>query len=470
MKLFLRIFLSFWVATILMIVAVLTASNMLPIITSQEKNSRFDPDVATEHLTQAINLYETRGSTAFLDDLRSPATINHGSLFLMDEKGKVLIRDGRQFAPDAEMARDALDSGHSELIRLGFRTAFACPIRSATGRRYAVVMTVTGKHIRILNPRLWYDLTIAMLCTLVVCVALSLYLTRPITRLRKTAQRLAGGDLSARASPPRMMRRDELGDLARDFDVMATQIQLLMTAQRRFVADVSHELGAPLTRMHLALALLRRRFGNNDAAELDRIERETDKLSNLVQQLLLLAGLEAGSWPAETLSAVSMKSFCDDILEDARFEAQHSRCQLTGAREDVRILVYPGLLRRAVDNVLRNAIRYAPAGSVISLNCKADTDTQEVRLEIRDHGPGVPESMLSDIFRPFFRTSPGRESNSGGTGLGLAIASEAVRLHDGAITARNHKDGGLLVTITLPMRTVLEDEPPMTPSKMNVTS
>jgi two-component system sensor histidine kinase CpxA len=95
---------------------------------------------------------------------------------------------------------------------------------------------------------------------------------------------------------------------------------------------------------------------------------------------------------------------------------------------------------------------------------------QEVRLEIRDHGPGVPESMLSDIFRPFFRTSPGRESNSGGTGLGLAIASEAVRLHDGTITARNHKDGGLLVTITLPMRTALEDEPPMTPSKLNVTS
>jgi two-component system sensor histidine kinase CpxA len=210
--------------------------------------------------------------------------------------------------------------------------------------------------------------------------------------------------------------------------------------------------------MHLALALLRRQLAAKDSVELARIERETDKLSNLVQQLLLLAGLEAGSPPAETFAPVSIRGFCESIIEDASFEAAHANCRITGSRQDVALLVYPQLLRRVLDNVLRNAIRYAPAGSEIQLNCRATTDAQHVILEVLDCGPGVPESMLSDIFRPFFRTAPGRESKSGGTGLGLAIASEAVRLHDGAITACNRREGGLQVTITIPLRAPTREE------------
>ncbi len=185
-----------------------------------------------------------------------------------------------------------------------------------------------------------------------------------------------------------MNRRDELGDLARDFDVMAAQIQLLMSAQRRFVADVSHELGAPLTRMHLALALLRRRFAGQTVGEVERLERETDKLSNLVQQLLLLAGLEAGSWPAETLTAVSLDSLCGDIVEDAAFEATHAGIQVAGTRQPVTLMVYPGLLRRAIDNVLRNAIRYSAAGAEVNLDLMVDSTAQEVSVQICDHGPG----------------------------------------------------------------------------------
>lgn len=205
--------------------------------------------------------------------------------------------------------------------------------------------------------------------------------------------------------------------------------------------------------MHLALALLRRQFAEKSSGELARIERETDKLSNLVQQLLLLAGMEAGSCPAENLAPMSIRSLCESIIEDANFEAAHRSCRVTGSRQDVTLLEYPNLLRRAIDNVLSNAIRYAPAGTEIRLDCRADDDMQHVILEVLDCGPGVPESMLSDIFRPFFRTTPGRESNSGGAGLGLAIASEAVQSHDGAITAQNRKSGGLQVTITLPLRT-----------------
>lgn len=457
MKLFLRIFLCFWIATILMIAAVLTASTRMT-FTRQDRRTSFAPDVASIELAKAIDIFEQQGAAAFLAEIDSVPAIHHSSLCLTDKDGNVLLRTGRNWADDTEMTEHAMSEGHSELDRFGFRTAFATPVYSGSGRRYGVVMTVTAPRQLASNPRSWVDLSIALLTTSVVCMLLALYITRPITRLRHSAQRLASGDLSARASKGRSWRRDELGDLARDFDVMAAQIQALMTAQRRFVADVSHELAAPLTRLHLALALSRRDDGGQRTVALDRIERETDKLSNLVQQLLLLAALEAGSWPAKTLTAVSLERLCADIVEDAEFEAIHVNCHVTGTPHDINLMVYPNLLRRAIDNVLRNAIRHAPAGSEVSLHCSVDIDQQEVTIEICDSGPGVPEPMLSDIFQPFFRTDPGRTSKSGGTGLGLAIACEAIRLHDGTITARNRSQGGLQVTIKLPLKVSSRDE------------
>lgn len=458
MKLFVRIFLCFWAATILMIAAVLTASNRITFVTRQDRKTSFAPDIASIELSKAINIFEQQGASAFLAEIDSVPAIQHSSLCLTDTDGKVLLRTGTEWADDNDMAEHAMSEGHSELVRFGFRTAFATPVYSGSGRRYAIVMTITAHRQVASNPRFWFDISIALLPTSLVCMLLALYLTRPITRLRRSAQLLASGDLSARASKGRNWRRDELGDLARDFDVMAAQIQLLMTAQRRFVADVSHELGAPLTRLHLALALSRRENAGQTTVALARIERETDKLSNLVQQLLLLAGLEAGSWPAETLTTVSLEVLCADIVEDADFEAVHANCRVTGTREEIALLVYPSLLRRAIDNILRNAIRYAPANTEVSLDCRVNAAQDEVIIEVCDSGPGVPESMLSDIFQPFFRTDPGRTSKSGGTGLGLAIASEAIRLHDGTIEASNRPEGGLKVTIKLPLRVPADEE------------
>ena len=459
MKLFLRIFLSFWLATILMIAVILAAGEIWKMSFPGHRGKLFEPELAASVLTKAVDGYERHGSAAFL----SLVTIRHSSIYLFDQHGNVLVKDGTTPPFSTQMAEATLQSGHSEMSRFDStrsksRMVFACPLQSATGQRYAAVMTVFEARNRLLRPHFWFNLMLAMLPAALVCMVLSLYITRPITRLRATAQRLAGGDLSARSSPHRIVRRDELGDLARDFDAMAAQIQLLMTAQRRFVADVSHELGAPLTRMHLALALLRRRFAGTNSVELERIERETDKLSNLVQQLLLLAGLEAGACPAETLAPASTLSLCESIIKDANFEAAHANCEVTGSRQDIVLMVYPQLLRRAIDNVLRNAIRYAPVGTEIRLDCRADEDLHHVILEVMDCGPGVPESMLSDIFQPFFRTAPGRESSSGGTGLGLSIASDAVRLHDGTIIAQNRKGGGLHITITLPLRSPIGEE------------
>jgi len=460
MKLFWRIFLSFWLAVILMVGFVLIKGEILPLTLKLpgDREGRFEPELAASALTKAADAYEQHGSEALSSYFRNLARFRHRSVYLFDAEGKLLAGNGTTPGYYSELAREVSRSGHAGIQHVGFRSLFVCPIQSATGQHYAAILTSYDPAARLLSLRLWLNLMIAMVPAAFVCMVLSHYLTRPISRLQATAQRLAGGDLSARADPPTTDRRDELGDLARDFDTMAAQIQSLMTAQRRFVADVSHELGAPLTRMHLALALMRRQFAEKSGGAMERIERETQKLSSLVQQLLLLAGLEAGARPVEALAPVSMPSLCESIIEDANFEAAQKNCRVTGSRQDVSLLAYPNLLRRAIDNVLRNAIRYALAGTEIQLNCRADDNLQFVILEVLDCGPGVPESMLSDIFRPFFRTAPGRESSSGGTGLGLAIASEAVALHEGKIIAQNRKPGGLQVTITLPLRTVPREE------------
>lgn len=458
MKLFWRIFLSFWLGTLLMIVVVLSANEFLSPIYPEDHRSNFEPKTIEAGLIQAVNVYEKEGRQALESDLENFPEIRHRHLYLVSGTGEILAGDVTPSPFYEQLAKEALKGESATLQRsLGSRLLFACPIRSATGKTYVAVLTVFEPATRLLRVRFWFNLIIAMFPSALVCLILSIYITRPITRLRATAQRLADGDLRARSSSQRVARRDELGDLARDFDIMAARIEHLMTAQRRFFADVSHELGAPLTRMHLALALLRREAIGEAGAGMERIERETDKLSNLVQQLLLLAGLEAGRCPAETMAPVSMQSMCESIVEDAGFEAEHRDIRISGSRDDVNLLAYPRLLRRAVDNVLRNAIRYSPPGAEILLNCRADRDRSSVVIEILDSGPGVPEAMLSDIFLPFFRTAAGRESDSGGTGLGLAIAAEAVEFHDGTISAQNRKNGGLHVIITLPLRRPLSE-------------
>lgn len=453
MKLFLRISLSFWVAMVLMLGVVLTVSELLPLSFPSDHDKRFEPEAVIPALRAAVNAYETNGEPAFRSQIKNLPSVRPSSINLFDDHGNPLVTRGEDPPLYELMARDVSETGHTEVIRFGFRMIYACALQSATGHRYAAVLVISHPLYRLANPRFWFNLAIAMVPAGFVCLGLALNLTQPITKLRAAARRLAAGELDARAGPLRFDRRDELGDLARDFDAMAAQIQLLMTTQRRFVVDVSHELGAPLTRMHLALALLRRQMSGSENGALLRIERETDKLSNLVQQLLLLAGLEAGRIPAETFAPVSLRSLCGSIIDDANFEPAQANCRIVGSQEGATFLAYPNLLRRAIDNVLRNAIRYAPPGTTVEVYCSVNPDEQTVIVEVLDRGPGVPESMLMDIFRPFFRTAEGRETSSGGTGLGLAIASEAVRLHDGNIEAKNRIGGGLQITIMLPLRT-----------------
>jgi two-component system sensor histidine kinase CpxA len=241
-----------------------------------------------------------------------------------------------------------------------------------------------------------------------------------------------------------------LGDLVRDFNRMADRIEALMTGQRQLISDISHELRSPLARLNVALGLARQRAGEAATGSLDRIEREADRLNEMIGKLLSLARMQGAAGPPEK-SRVRLDEIVKEVAEDAEFEAQERKC---GVRVvgDIKCSTEgsPELLRSAVENVVRNALRHTAPGSEVEITLATRDSTAEIT--VRDHGPGVPEGELQNLFRPFYRISGARERDTGGVGLGLAITDRAIRLHGGTVGAANAPDGGLLVKIRVPAR------------------
>jgi two-component system sensor histidine kinase CpxA len=270
-----------------------------------------------------------------------------------------------------------------------------------------------------------------------LCYWLAMHLAEPVRRLQRAVERFGQGDLSTRFETD---RRDELGDLARTFNRMADRIQTLLAAERRLLLDISHELRSPLARLGVAVELAR--SGDDRGGALDRIQKEADRLNSLVGELLQVTRAE-GDPSSLHFEPVRLDDFVRDIVETNRIEATARGSELKLAVEAaMEVQGNPELLRRAVENVIRNAIRHAPAGTTVEVAVKGRS------ILVRDSGPGVPEQDLSRIFDPFYRVENDRNRSSGGAGLGLAIARRAVELHKGIIRARN-ADPGLLITIEL---------------------
>jgi two-component system, OmpR family, sensor kinase len=241
--------------------------------------------------------------------------------------------------------------------------------------------------------------------------------------------------------------RDEIADLGRDFDQMAQQLQSLVGAQRRLLHDASHELRSPLARLQAAVGLARQQPEHLDEW-LNRIEREGTRLDTLVGELLTLSRLEAGIG-AQPNDYVDLNDLVGEIADDAKFEAAASGRQVAfSGSGEVIVKARAELLRRAVENVVRNAVKYAPAGTSVNVELGAPDRSRRARLAVSDRGPGIPEGDLSNVFEPFFRG--GGADSRAGYGLGLAIARRAVEAHGGSIRAINRDGGGLRVEIELP--------------------
>lgn len=275
-----------------------------------------------------------------------------------------------------------------------------------------------------------------------LCYAFAYHLTYPVRQLQRAVDCFGRGDLSARA---KTNRRDELGQLARTFNVMADRTQTLLKAERRLLQDISHELRSPLARLGVAIELAR--SGGTGPSTFDRIEREAERLNALVGELLQVTRVE-GDPSQQKQEPVALDQVLADLVYDSELEAKAKECRIVLTTHDTpTVLGDDELLRRAIENVLRNAIRYAPANTEIEIGLTATGSNAAIR--IRDHGPGVPEESLSRIFDAFYRVDSDRNRNSGGVGLGLAIARRAIELHKGTLRAENGRPG-LIVTIELP--------------------
>lgn len=290
----------------------------------------------------------------------------------------------------------------------------------------------------------------ALLASLVFAVLLAWYFAKPIRNLRAAFDALAKGDLAVRVASAMGKRRDELADLGQDFDQMATRLQALMTGQRRLLHDVSHEMRSPLARLQVAIGLARQQPEKFDASMV-RIERESERMDKLVGELLTLSRLEAGEGYTRP-EEVSMTQLVEDVVEDAHFEAEAQGRQVkTGRHDEATVWGQAELLHRALENVVRNAIRYSPPGGSVTVETYVDDKTNRLMLVVQDQGCGVAESELEAIFEPFNRG--GKSAGADGHGLGLAIARRVLQAHGGTIRAFNRDEGGLSIEMALPVST-----------------
>ncbi len=445
-SLFLKIFLSFWLAQALFLVL----ATLVTLAIRQQAESAWEAEQA-QILSQAVQTYETGGQAAlaqYLDQVRQSQGVR---AYLLDENDQELSgRRSRDWAKDGEHRRPRSSRGGF----LGWMAARPQrqSITSASGHRYTLVMFPPphgpfgdlGIH--------GLGIFIAILSSGLVCYRLARYLTSPVVRLRAATQKLAAGDLTARAGVPPPGRHDEIAELVRDFDTMADRLETSVKAQARLLNDISHELRSPLARLNVALGLSRQRSGPEAQSALERIELEANRLNELIGRLLTIARLESGDQAMKKVS-IRLQELIREIAQDADFEAQSRKCRVDVTKvDDCMVIGDPSLLRSAIENVVRNAIQYTREGTdvQIGLECRQGTYGTEAVVKISDSGPGVPAEALDKLFRPFYRIDDARGRQTGGVGLGLAIAERAVRLHGGTIQASNRSEGGLMIEIRLP--------------------
>lgn len=309
-----------------------------------------------------------------------------------------------------------------------------------------LAMLVHGGLHTILMRISVHDFSLFLIGGAIFCYFLASYLTRPLQKLAEAAAAIAQGRLDTRVDPSLRRRKDEIATLAANFDRMAERIEALVEGQRRLLGDVSHELRSPLSRLTVALSLARQSPPEEVAENLDRIGIEARRLDALIGQLLTLNRIDTGV-DRKTAAVFDLANLVQEVASDADFEARARRRRVLVTRADAcQIRGFEEPLRSAIENVVRNAIRYTPEGTAVEISLCVQGAV--AALEVRDSGPGVPPAMLAQIFQPFQRVDG---SSSEGAGLGLAIARRAVEIHGGVIEARNLPQGGLAVEIRLPL-------------------
>src|ERR1700752_3501814 len=444
-SLYLKIFIWFWLAMIIINV-VLFAAFALTRPTPTRRSWR-DLAQTGPNSQRAAEIYEQSGPQALSAALQATEKSSGVGATFFDENGKEL--SGRPVPPGAlELSAKAAESRDIEFNFAVENTLVARPLASAKGQRYIYVAHIPRPPFQPSFQTLGLRLLVVLVIGGIFCYWLPRFLTPTLLKLRTTTNELAEGNLGARVSTKLSRRHDEVGQLGRDFNSMAERLESMVKAQQRLLGDISHELRSPLARLGVALGLARQRSGPEANGALDRIERESDNLNDMISQLLTLTRLESGT-DSRKRTDIDLAALVKEVADDANFEARSIHRAVQGGSSDhCSIKGIEELLRSAVENVVRNAVRFTPEGTAVEVALRRQNGGNDnyAVISVRDRGKGVPEEALEKIFRPFYRTEDARDRQSGGgTGLGLAITERAVRMHDGSVEAVNAIDGGLSV-------------------------
>jgi two-component system sensor histidine kinase CpxA len=449
-SLFLKIFLSFWLAIALFVVLAI----LVVMVFRPQHNPTWE-SLRNTALADAISAHERGGEPKVREYLDNLDATQHVHAHVFDEQGKEI--SGRA-APAwvQHLAMGTSHPPHNGLLSPAPRVLTESRASSDGHHRFTIALVLPP------GPRVFFGphgfpvtgLLILVISSGLVCYFLAWYLTKPVIRLRAATRQLAAGDLSARTGAPASRRRDEISGLLRDFDAMAERLETLVNAQSRLLKDISHELRSPLARLNVALGLVRQRSSFESANMLDRIELEVSRLNELIGRLLTLARIEDGQQSVPPIP-VPLDELVLNVAEDAEFEAQARHCHVLSVIPPGkwRVRGEASLLHSAIENVVRNAIRYTREGTTVEIHLvRAETPGgAEAVVKVTDCGPGVPPDALEKLFQPFYRLDDARGRQTGGVGLGLAITERAVRFHAGRVAASNRAEGGLEVELRLPL-------------------
>lgn len=472
-RLFWKIFLGFWLTLLLSNIGIAWVTAQFLMLTDTKPSQRLDSK--SKHQIMAISSVLEYGGEPAAINMMQKERFDHTrfTIFVINEKGNDIL--GRTFINPNQQG--ITDINKSRAIKQQIQ-GISHKVISAEGKQFIIksvpkphnFFSVYKKlqHQRDFFPQpkhrkpppspldkrelLFIRLGLMIPISGLICFWLAWYLTKPVRQLREATQRLADGELAVRVSPFMKNRQDEIADLGTDFDHMAEQLTLMINRQKQLIQDISHELRSPLARLQVAMGLARKKIGSEAAYELERIEREANRLECLVSQVLSLAKLEESKVYALE-EYIDIADLLQTIAKDADYEAKSQQCQVTLECSIRPILKANGeLLHRALENIIRNAVNYTAKDTIVDVTLQEHHQNSDmITIAVCDSGEGVPPEQLEELFEPFVRMAKSRNRETGGYGLGLAIAKRAIHLHGGQILANNREAGGLCVEVNLPL-------------------
>lgn len=440
-SLYWKIFLFFWLTLIITATAVVTLTG-----TIIKNRQHLEAHQIIEMGVRLADEYEEEGRRALAHELRELEEHHGIKAFILDAKNRPISR--------VNLPKDWLSFTEpltpKRFIERSSRGLSAYRISSSSGTMYTMVAHVDrSRAYEYWAPHMpALQLFTALIIVGLLTAFVTWRITKPLALLRRATNAFARGKFDARVDEQVICRKDEISQLGNSFNNMAERIAMLLSNQQRLFRDISHELRTPLARQQIALELLARKLPDDDRAGIERIEREIGRMNQLIDQVLTLLRLEQGE-QAINKEDYDIGALITKLVHDASFEVQDEDKVSLNLPEQTKLNGCPELTARCLENIIRNALRYTGDDGQVTIDVSKGKEWLEI--SVKDDGPGVPEEALKHLFEPFYRVEDDRNQQSGGYGIGMAIAEQAIRSQGGTIVAANRPEGGLQITIRLPL-------------------